>query len=216
MNLRLIRHAESTANVEDRWQGRVDFPLSVNGRLQADLLRSRLEREEYVPSRIYTSPLSRASETARVISSNWDRSLESWDDLTEIDVGIFSGLRVAEVGERFPEVARNFALTRDFDLVSGAETYRDRNARAQRVVNRLMGEHDNADRVLVITHGGIMIDILAQLLGTDRLWFLKIRNTAMFEFSVDVDSWHLAGRTRNNTNFWRIDGFNDASHLGED
>ncbi len=216
MNLRLIRHAESTANVEDRWQGRVDFPLSVNGRLQADRLRSRLEREEYVPSRIYTSPLSRASETARVISSNWDRSLESWDDLTEIDVGILSGLRVAEAVERFPEVARNVASTRDFDLVNGAETYRDRTSRAQRVVNRLVSEHHNADRVLVITHGGIMIDILAQLLGTNRLWFLKIQNTAMFEFSVDVDSWHLAGRTRTNANFWRIDRFNDASHLGED
>ena len=216
MNLRLIRHAESTANVEDRWQGRVDFPLSVNGCLQADLLRSRLEREEYVPSRIYTSPLSRASETARVISSNWDRSPVLWDDLTEIDVGILSGLRVAEAVERFPEVARNVASTRDFDLVNGAETYSDRTSRAQRVVNRLMGEHDNADRVLVITHGGIMIDILAQLLGTNRLWFLKIQNTAIFEFSVDVDRWHLAGRTRTNANFWRIDRFNDASHLGED
>ncbi len=216
MNLRLIRHAESTANVEDRWQGRVDFPLSVNGRLQADRLRSRLEREEYVPNRIYTSPLSRASETARVISSNWDQSLEPWDDLTEIDVGILSGLRVAEAGERFPEVARNVALTRNFDLVNGAETYRDRTTRAQRVVKRLMSEHENADRVLVITHGGIMIDILAQLLGTDRLWFIKIRNTAMFEFSVDVDSWHLAGRARANANFWRIDRFNDASHLDED
>ena len=151
-----------------------------------------------------------------MISSNWDQSLEPWDDLTEIDVGILSGLRVAEAGERFPEVARNVALTRDFDLVNGAETYRVRTARAQRVVNRLMSEHENADRVLVITHGGIMIDILAQLLGTDRLWFIEIRNTAMFEFSVDVDRWHMAGRTRAYANFWRIDRFNDASHLDED
>ena len=216
MNLRLIRHAESIANVEDRWQGRVDFPLSVTGCLQADLLSSTLECEGYIPSHMYTSPLSRALETAQIISSDWDRPLVLWDDLTENDVGIFSGLRATDVEERFPEVARKFASTRDFDLVNGAETYRDRTARAQRVVNRLIGGHDNADRVLVISHGGIMIDILAQLLGTDRLWFLKIPNTAMFEFTVDVDSWHLAGRTRTNANFWRIDRFNDASHLDED
>ena len=71
MNLRLIRHAESIANVEDRWQGRVDFPLSVTGRLQADLLGSTLECEGYIPSHMYTSPLSRALETAQIISADW-------------------------------------------------------------------------------------------------------------------------------------------------
>ena len=130
-------------------------------------------------------------------------------------MGIFSGFRVTEVGERFPEIARKFASTGDFDLVDGAETYSERTARAQRVVNRLTDEHDNTDHVLVITHGGIMIDILAQLLGTDRLWFFEIPNTALFEFSLDVDSWHLDGRTRTNSKLWRIERFNDASHLDD-
>ncbi len=132
LNLRLVRHGESTANAEERWQGRADFPLSQAGARQAERLRSRLEREGYTPTRIYTSPLSRALETARIVASGWDRAVESWDDLVESDVGAFTGLTHAEVEERFPEVARDFGATRDLDLIDGAETHVERTARAQR------------------------------------------------------------------------------------
>ena len=213
MNLRLIRHAESTANSVGRWQGRVDFPLSESGRLQAVRLRSRLEREEYIPTHVYTSPLSRALETAQIASSNWYSPLESWDDLTENDVGVISGLTWTEMEERFPEVARGFAATRDLGLVDGAETHDERTVRAQRVVDRLVHEHDNTDRVLVFSHGGILTHIIAGLLGADRLWSLGIRNTAVFEFSIDVDKWYLDSRARANTNLWLIHRFNDVSHL---
>ena len=215
MNLRLVRHAESTANSEGRWQGRADFPLSQTGVWQAECLQSRLEREGYTPTRIYSSPLSRALETARTVASSWDRHVESWDDLVESDVGVFTGLTHAEIQERFPNVARKFAGTRDLDLIDGAETHVERTARAQRVVDRLIHDHGNADRVLVFTHGGIMTHIVAQLLGAERLWFLDIRNTAIFEFLIDVERWHEDGQARTNMNLWRIVRFNDASHLDE-
>ena len=215
MNLRIIRHAESTANTEERWQGRAYFPLSQTGVRQAERLRSRLEREGYTPTRIYTSPLSRALETARIVAAGWERTVESWDDLVESDVGVFTGLTYAEVEERFPEVARDFGATRDLDLIDGAETHVKRTARAQRVVDRLIGDHGNADRVLAFPHGGILTHIVAQLLGTERLWSLDIRNTAVFEFSIDVDRWQEQGLARTNLNLWRIVRFNDASHLDE-
>ncbi len=213
MNLVLIRHAESTANAEGRWQGRADFPLSDAGRVQAGRLRSRLAREGYSPTHIYTSPLRRVDETARIASSNMEIPIKTWDDLMEHDVGAFSGLSWAELEERFPETLREFSETRNLDIVEGAETHDEITDRAERVVDRLISEHDNADRVLVFSHGGILTHVIARLLGTDRLWFLSIRNTAVFEFSVDVDSWHMDGPTRINGNLWHIHRFNDASHL---
>ena len=133
----------------------------------------------------------------------------------ESDVGVFTGLTHTEVQERFPEVARKFGATRDLDLIDGAETHVERTARAQRVVDRLIRDHGNGDRVLVFTHGGFMTHVVAQLLGTERLWFLDIRNTAIFEFSIDVDAWHEHGQARTNMNLWHIVRFNDASHLEE-
>ena len=188
-------------------------PLSEIGRSQAGQLRSRLEREHHTPTRIYTSPLSRAKETARIAAGKWEHLIESWDDLVEIDVGVFAGLTPTEVDERFPDIARSFAAARNFDLVEGAETYDERTTRAQRIVDGLINEHGNMDRVLVFTHGGILAHIIDRLLGTDRLWGIGIRNTGIFEFSIDVDSWHLQGQPRTNIELWRIIKFNDASHL---
>ena len=216
MNLILIRHAESTANSEGRWQGRADFPLSESGRSQAGRLLVRLEREEYTPTHIYSSPLSRVLETAQIASSNWELPIEQWDDLMEHDVGSFSGLTWAELEERFPETLREFNETRNFDIIEGAETLGEIRARARRVVDLLVRRHDNDDRVLVFSHGGILTWIIAQLLGTDRIWGISVRNTAIFEFSVDVDRWDLDGRIRTANNLWRIERFNDARHLDED
>ena len=175
----------------------------------------RLEREEYSPTHIYTSPLSRVDETARIASSNMDVPIESWDDLMEHDVGVFSGLTWAELEERFPDTLREFNETFSLDIVEGAETHGEIMARAGRVVDRLISEHDNGDRVLVFSHGGILTHVIAKLLGTDRLWSLSVRNTAVFEFVIDVDKWHLDGRTRTNMDLWSIIRFNDAGHLDE-
>ena len=92
MNLIIVRHAESTGNAEDRLQGQHDFPLSERGRRQAALLRGRFESEGYEPTHIYSSPLSRTLETARIASAGWDLPITEWDDLMETDIGVFSGL----------------------------------------------------------------------------------------------------------------------------
>ena len=213
MNLILIRHGESTANAEGRWQGRADFPLSEAGRSQASRLKSRLACEDYTPTHIYTSPLSRVFETAQIASSNWDLPIEPWDELMEHDMGAFSGLTWSEIEERYPEQIRDFKANGNFDAIEGAETHDETLVRAGTIVDRLISEHENEDRVLVFSHGGILTHVIYRLLGTDRLWTLRIRNTAVFEFSIDVEKWHLDGKTRTNFDLWSIIRFNDARHL---
>ncbi len=213
MNIRLIRHAESTGNVENRWVGRVDAPLSDAGRRQAVRLRSSLEREGYVPTHVYASPLSRAFETARIVTANWDCPVEPWGDLIELRVGVFSNMTAEEIEKAFPKLAREFAETRNFDIIEGAETHQECYDRAQRVVDRLGNAHKNSDRVMLFSHGGILRHIISRLLGTDQVWALDIDNTSIFEFTVDVDSWQSDPKSRTNVKLWRIDRFNDSRHL---
>ena len=215
MDLMIVRHAESTANSEHRMQGRIDYPLSEAGRSQAQRLRARLEKEGYKPTHIYSSPLSRASETARIASSTWDIPIELWNDLVETNIGVISGLTWAEAEERIPEATRGINATGNFDFVRGAETHIELTDRAQRVVDRLIREHVNSDSVLMFSHGGIMSYVICRLLGADRIWSLGIHNTAVFEFSIDKDSWYLDGPPLANMDLWRIARFNDAGHLGE-
>ncbi len=213
MNLRIVRHAESTGNAQGRWQGRNDTQLTDLGREQATKLRERFVSEGYRPSHIYSSPLSRTRETAQIASSAWDIPIVQVDDLMETDVGVFTGKSRQDIEDEMPETAREFAVDRNIDLIDGAETYAQRSDRAQRVIDVLTGDHAEEDSVLVFSHGGFINHIFAQLLGTDRLWGLGVHNTAVFEFTIAVDRWNLDGPNRTNTNLRRIDLFNDASHL---
>ena len=94
MELRIVRHAESTGNAAGRWQGRDDTQLTDTGREQASRLGKAFRAEGYRPSRIYASPLSRTFDTARIASSRigLEDSIVPWDDLMETDVGIFLSL----------------------------------------------------------------------------------------------------------------------------
>ncbi len=215
MELRIARHAESTGNAAGRWQGRDDTYLTTLGRGQAAKLGRWFHSEDYRPTHIYSSPLSRTYDTARIASAHVGMAarVERWDDLMETDVGVFTGLTWEEVEARFPAIAREFAETRDMDIVEGAETFAQRRSRARRVIDRLIEDHSNDDRILVISHGGIMQFFFAQLLGSNRIWGLSIRNTGVFDFSIDVDKWHMDGHALSNVNICRITRFNDTGHL---
>ena len=213
MRLRIVRHAESTGNARGRWQGRDDTQLTELGRSQAGRLRDRFLAEGYRPSHLYSSPLSRTYETARIASSNWDLPIIKWDELMETDVGVATGMTWEELEAQMPELALEFSQTRNLDLIEGAETYAQRTARALRVVDRFVSDHRNPDSVLLVSHGGIMTHIFAQLVGTSRLWGLGVSNTAIFDFTIDADRWHSEGQSRTNSDLWRINSFNDAAHL---
>ena len=213
MKLRIVRHAESTGNAQGRWQGRDDTLLTDLGREQAAKLRDRFASEGFQPSHIYSSPLSRTLETAQIASSVWDIPIVQVDDLMETDIGAFTGKTWQDIEEQMPEIARQFAVSRNLELIDGAESYVQRSDRARRIIDLVIGEHTDDDSVLVFSHGGIIGHIFAQLVGTDRMWGLGVRNTAVFEFTIAVDRWQLDGHDRANSDLRRINLFNDASHL---
>ena len=213
MRIIFVRHAESEGNAAGRLQGHADFSLSDVGRAQAAALRDRLRAEGLQPTRVYSSPLLRTAETARIVAEGWPFSVVHWDDLKEHDIGVFSGLTWAEIDEAFPNIARRFHETRDWDVVDAAETFKQRSARGHRVIDAVVDRHGNDDVIVLFTHGGILTHMLAALMGTDRAWGTHVGNTALFDFSIDLVRWTRDGATRHNASLWRIDRFNDVSHL---
>ena len=67
MNLVVVRHGQTDWNVEERYQGQLDVPLNATGRNQAEALKRDLSSIGF--DRAYSSPLSRAFETARIIAN---------------------------------------------------------------------------------------------------------------------------------------------------
>ena len=64
----LVRHGATAATEEDRFSGSSGAELSEQGRWQAARLGERLSRQHITA--IYSSPLSRALETARIIAGH--------------------------------------------------------------------------------------------------------------------------------------------------
>ena len=216
MRLVFVRHAESVGNAEHRLQGHADFPLSDLGRTQAERLFDRFKAERFEPTHVYSSPLKRVAETAQIVSREWPVEVSYSDDLKEHNIGVFSGLTWDEAEAAYPQMARAFGKSEDWGAVEGAESLEDIRRRAERVVRALLEGRGSDDVVVAFAHGGIILRMLSVLMGTDRVWRPPLRNTTLFDFTLDSARWHLRDFTLNNgDNMWRVNRFADASHLDD-
>jgi broad specificity phosphatase PhoE len=145
----LARHGESDWNVEKRFQGHSDRPLTERGRKQARALADLVGAEKI--DAVYTSPLSRAQETAEIVAARAGLEAVALPELREVDTGSWSGLSRADVEARFPE---GFARWRSGG--SGWENGESYDEMAERVIGALrkIAEDHPDGRVLVISHGG--------------------------------------------------------------
>jgi probable phosphoglycerate mutase len=145
MKIYITRHGETMRNAEQRILGRTDDPLSVKGRVQAAELAEKMKDVEI--DLIFSSPLSRAKETADTIAAIKNMSVIVDDRLIETDFGDFEG--------RPRNLEEYQAAKRDhFKRYPGGESYFDI---AYRVYDFLfMLKREYADKkVLVVAHGGI-------------------------------------------------------------
>ena len=164
MNVRLylVRHAESTWNSEGRVQGQADPPLSEWGLAQAARLAERFRGEPI--DALYSSPLERARQTAERIAEATALATRIDDRLKEHDMGLFTGLVWREIVEQFPEFSQAW-IERAMDM-PGGEKQAAFHMRATGVMQDIAARHPNG-KIVVVSHGGILGEYLAHLLGLD-------------------------------------------------
>lgn len=145
----LARHGESDWNVEKRFQGHSDRPLTERGREQAHALADLVGSEKI--DAVYTSPLRRARETAEIVAARAGLEAVALPELREVDTGSWSGLSRADVEARFPE---GFARWRSGGSGwENGETYEEMAERVIGALRKIAEDHPDG-RVLVISHGG--------------------------------------------------------------
>jgi alpha-ribazole phosphatase/probable phosphoglycerate mutase len=145
----LARHGESDWNVEKRFQGHRDRPLTERGREQAHALADLVGAEKI--GAVYTSPLSRARETAEIVAARVGLKVVALPELREVDTGSWSGLSRADVEARFPE---GFAHWRSGGSAwENGESYDEMAERVIGALRKIAEDHPDG-RVLVVSHGG--------------------------------------------------------------
>jgi broad specificity phosphatase PhoE len=169
--LLLVRHGQSTANAKGIWQGQMEFPLSERGRAQASLAGHGLSGEPF--EGLYSSPLSRAFETAEIIRdrAGFAGQVIAVDGLSERNGGILEGHTWAEQEQRNPELAKKFLAIPEEErwTLVGAETDEEVIARFEEALSSIRALHSGGSRIVVVSHGGVMRAFLRERFGTGVL-----------------------------------------------
>jgi len=162
--LYFARHGATQMTAEDRFSGATGADLSDEGRRQAARLGERLHDESIMG--IYSSPLSRAADTAGIIAGACGLTPVLRDELREIGHGPWEGLTRSEVEARF---AADYAAWEEDPFTfapPGAESGVAVLARSLPAIREIVTRHQGQS-VLIVSHKATIRLVLCSLLGID-------------------------------------------------
>ena len=201
-----IRHGETAWNLDTRIQGHLDIPLNDTGRWQARRMALALADEPL--HAIYSSDLSRAFETASILSQHHPqqrgRPPVAHHQLRERCFGSLEGQTWADIENRYPEEASRWRRREPDWAPAGGETLVQLRHRIEQMLNNLAQSH-RGEQIAVVVHGGVLDAIYRLASGVD---IRAPRN------------WHL-GNAAINRLLWSPDGLSllswgDTRHLDEE
>lgn len=171
MNLYFVRHGESEGNKLMKLYGHTDYPLTDKGRLQAEEVYEKLKHEDIKVC--YSSPLIRASETAKIAVGDRDIPMVFMDGLREQFMGDYEDVSFFGMLEEFPETIK--PMIADWTKVRPpmGESYFEMLARASKCMEEIIAKGEDA---MIVAHNGTLATILAYLLEggaivVGKLWF---------------------------------------------
>lgn len=173
----LVRHAQSLANAERKYQGQsYDTDLSNLGRQQAKILADFLRPEPV--KKIVTSPLKRAYQTAEILALSFSLSVEAEPLLIETNHGRWEGQKFVDLESNDSDSWQLWQTQPSQMVFPGGEAFADT---AARVFSWWQTAQTWMDDAVVVTHDNIIQVILTHLhnLPLDRIRDFRIRNTAV-------------------------------------
>lgn len=184
----LVRHGESQWNLENRFTGWVDVPLTETGRREAERAGAALRGIHF--DRAFTSELQRATETLDIILrgiGQTDIPIERSAALNERHYGDLQGLNKAETVQKFG-AEQVHIWRRSYDIAPpGGESLKDTAARTlpyfkQAIVPRLQA----GENVLVAAHGNSLRSIVMHLEGLTKEQVLELNLATGVPIVYDV------------------------------
>ncbi len=175
----LIRHAQALGNQEQRFQGNTDRPLSPLGLEQLEYLAPRCR--ELGARVVYTSPLSRARDTAQAVDRFLKVPVVVMDDLREIHCGDWENQRFADIDRLWPEERRIWKEEPWNYCAPNGESMRQVYDRAVGALRTLESKHPG-QCIAVVCHGCVLRTIFAFARG--GLEHFSDRDEWMYNASV--------------------------------
>ncbi|TKB12360.1 histidine phosphatase family protein [Desulforhopalus sp. IMCC35007] len=183
----LIRHGEIAATSPRRFIGQTNLPLTVKGREQVTLLGKYLSTCGV--ENIVCSPLLRCQESGQIIAGASGLSIETEDNLSEINLGVWEGLTVDEVKKRYPGAYEQ----RGEDLAgyrpTDGESFHDLLERVWPAFLQIV--EASSSTTAVIAHAGVNRVLLCHILGMPLTRMFTFEQSYAHYNVVSADKTHL-------------------------
>lgn len=196
-----IRHGETEWNLQGRFQGHLDSPLSPLGRAQAAALGRRIAGEPF--DVIYSSDLGRALDTAGAIARLSGHAIKADVALRERNFGILEGLTETEIIAAHGDTLQRLRRPEPDFRMPGGESLREAYERCVEAFTRLADRHAGGTMV-VVCHGGVLAHLYqhatASPIDTPRNFAVP---------NAGINRFRYAGGR------WELLAWGDVSHLAE-
>lgn len=158
----LMRHGETDASAKGRCYGKMDVPLSPEGRQQVQ--RAATVIEPLQPDAIITSPRIRASDSAAIVAKTCRVPIHTEENFAELDFGDCEGKRYEEVEREDPEFYATWMANPTDVTFPNGESYAAMATRVISAYSHLVTQAEHT-KLLVVAHGGVNRIILAHVMG---------------------------------------------------
>ena len=164
-----VRHGQTSWNKKGKIQGRNDLPLSPEGVVQAREVADYIytKKSEWSVSKVYSSPLKRAYETAKAIASRIELPVVDDLDLMEVDFGEISGLSWSEVERDHSEFLKTFRSDPFNTFYPNGESQATALLRAEAFMDRALEENLGVGAV-VVAHAAILRVMIGRVLELEH------------------------------------------------
>ena len=156
-NIYFVRHAESEYNKQGIIAGRIECPLTEEGKIQATKTAEWF-KDKNIECTLH-SPQLRVKETAQIIHRFAVSSapIEEYEQLIEISAGVFESLTREEASKKYPDMMSLF-LQKSWEAVDNAETINELLQRTNKVWHKIVStiKTTNIQNILIVSHGGFM------------------------------------------------------------
>lgn len=195
----IVRHGETAWNRDKIFRGHFDVPLNKNGKEQAKLTAEYFKDKTI--SEVYTSPLSRAFETAKILLDETNGNLNYSDALLDINYGDWTGLSEEEVAGRWPEIYRTWCINPCTVNIPHGDSLEEVFQRSFTFLEEIVRKHYNQS-VVLLTHRVVNKLLIIGMLGLHiaKFPFISQGNCCINEFE-----WMKKG--------YIVNSINNISHL---
>jgi len=187
MILYFVRHGETDWNKKGLFQGSTDIELNDVGRGQARDAHDRLLRKGISFEKVYSSPLVRAIETAKIISGKDEKEIVIDDRIKEMTFGDLEGTDYYEIKKTHGLL---FKEPSSYVPTCGEESYEHILDRTKSFLDDIIAEYKDKDgNILIQTHGAAIRALLLNLrnLELDKYWTIEVGNCQFFKFEIKGD-----------------------------